>query len=119
MISAEKLRLLADLAETGEEFEICGDVYRFVNGVLVYEEDGATTKSTLTTNYISASVVTRLPFKPKHGEEYYFIYAPYEAGYRCTTNQSTKGDRLIFSRETVYRTEAEAIAEVERRGWKV
>ena len=119
MTVAEKLRLLAEFAETGEEFVICGDVYKFVNGLLVYEEDGATTKSTLTTNYISTSVITRLPFKPKYGEDYYFVAVHKHRGYECYKNSGVSIDKLLLSRETVYRTEAEVKEEVRKRGWKV
>jgi hypothetical protein len=129
MTVAEKLRLLAEFAETGEEFEIIGDwdeLYKFEvfveNGSLIYMDDSKRAcYSHITFNKLidEQTTIARLPFKPKHGEDYYFIDITSRKGYRKYSNEFMDLDQIILSRETVYRTEAEAQEEVRKRGWKV
>jgi hypothetical protein len=118
MTVAEKLRLLAEFAETGEEFKVCGETYYFKNDLLMYKECGEISVSQIELNEFKGVNVTRLPFKPKHGEVYYFVTSSSPCGYLKASN--THGlHNLRISRETVYRTEAEAQEEVRKRGWKV
>ena len=129
MTVAEKLRLLAEFAETGEEFEICGDwdkAYKFKvfieNGSLFYiDESKKEWESSITLNGLIAKETTikRLPFKPKKGEQYYLVSPDTGKGYFLAINHDGRLDRLILSRETVYRTEEEVKEEVRKRGWKV
>jgi hypothetical protein len=118
MTAAEKLRLLAELAETGEEFEICGETYNFIKDMLVFEENACLTASRLELNEVISADITILPFKPKYRDKYYFINSDSPIGYTQSTYNSSL-HKLRLSRETVYRTEAEAQEEVRKRGWKV
>ena len=119
MTVSEKLRLLAEFAETGEEFEILGEIYKFTNGELGFYDFGEFTRSRLDITKLECTDITRLPFKPKLKELYFFIDFTRPCGYMYYTYRNDGLDNLILSRKTVYRTEDEAIAEVERRGWKV
>ena len=118
MTVAEKLRLLAEFAETGEEFKINGVLCVFNKNTFNCLDEHIA-NGDVSIKGISNSIITRLPFKPNHGERYYFIDVSCNKGFSFYTSTNDKTDSLILSRETVYRTEAEAIAEVERRGWKV
>ena len=122
MTVAEKLRLLAEFAETGEEFELCGAKYNFIDDILYrveFENTGETKFSKLLINELVKNSIARLPFKPNKGEQYYLVSSDTGKGYFLAINHDGKLDRLILSRETVYRTEAEAQEEVRRRGWTV
>lgn len=119
MTVAKKLRLLAELAETGEEFLLYGDKYRFVNGVMSFEEDGAVIASKLTMFDLKGTDLIQLPFKPRQGETYYCINPWRKCGYSKERNFSTDFDEVFLSRETVYRTEAEVQEVVRKLGWEV
>ena len=122
MTVAEKLRLLAEFAETGEEFELCGAKYNFIDNILYrveFENTGETKFSKLLINELATNPIARLPFKPKEGESYYLISSDTGKGYFLAINHDRKLDRLIISRLDVYRTETEAIEEVRKRGWKI
>ena len=124
MTVAEKLRLLAEFAETGEEFEtisgITNGFYKFDdNNLLVAYETGGNSESFLTFNNIIGMEIKKLPFKPKYGEDYYFVAVHKHRGYECYKNSGVSIDKLLLSRETVYRTEEEVKEEVRKRGWKV
>ena len=120
MTLAEKLRLLAEFTETGEEFEINDQIYYFENNLLIYKNDGEKEIiSDIVFNEFECADVTQLPFKPKIGEVYYFVSSRYKDGFAYVRNVDCHFDRRILSRETVYRTEAEAQEEVRKRGWTV
>jgi hypothetical protein len=120
MTVAEKLRLLAELAETEDVFKIDGDEYQFTNGILGYCEDNCgLMKSKYEISDIKSSAITRLPFKPKLKQIYYIIDFWESRGYGRYVYSDTPLDERLLSREAVYRTEAEAQEEVRKRGWTV
>ena len=119
MTVAEKLRLLAEFAETEEEFTICGTGYKFINGALNINDSYGIRPSRIDIIDIKSASIARLPFKPKKGEKYYFVAVNKHRGYDCYENGCVSIDKLLLSRETVYRTEEEVKEEVRKRGWTV
>jgi len=72
MTVAEKLRLLAEFAETGEEFKINGVLCVFNKNTFNCLDEHIA-NGDVSIKGISNSIITRLPFKPKLNEDYYFV----------------------------------------------
>jgi len=119
MTIAEKLRLLAEFAETGEEFKIGRIKYMFADDALKIEARQGYIPSDLRINTLVNSEISRLPFKPKTNESYYFIDATTIMGYSVYKNEDVELDKAILSRLEVYRTEKEVKEVIRKLGWKV
>lgn len=124
MTVAEKLRLLAELAESGEEFGInkSKSIFSFKGNNLYFtKQSGIEYESGLEVTSLCHCDIIRLPKKPQMNKEVYILNPLEERGYYRSTRGIGEKEyfEMLLKRGVLFVTEEEIIKEVKQRGWVV
>ena len=104
----------------GEEFEFCEAcrcVYKVESNFLYVESSvGEWVKSDIKLNKMLEYTIKRFPFKPKYGDEYWYVEVKGDDCVDCTKWFGTDVDKNIKKYSGCYRTKEEALERAKELG---
>lgn len=113
----KNLKLINELMETGEEFDVISgrfSPYHFKDGLLIDSQDS---ESCMWFNELTVENIIRKPWEPKIGEKYYFASPYVVRGVEDGVWTANILDTCIKRNLKICRTKQQAVEDARQRGW--